>query len=144
MTCHISAKQMVVCIVALCMGVGMGIRLSRGVLPTAAAASPPAQSPVPEVSAALLNYYVCSPVEVGVFTNRVHVRCAAPAPGNILYFAVATADSKHAARLLSLLLTSQVAGKNVGINYNPSDLSGSAIGCANSDCRLISWAAMQN
>jgi hypothetical protein len=78
----------------------------------------------------------CVPNQVAVFANRIHVRCAA-AIGGVVYFALPTADAPLAARVLNILTTAQVAGRTLGINYEPSDTTGSAIGCSPSDCRLI-------
>jgi len=80
----------------------------------------------------------CVPVQVAVFVkaSRIHVRCAA-AVGGISYFAIATNDAPLAARVLSILTTSQVAGRTIGIRYDPADLSGGPIGCQTNDCRLI-------
>jgi hypothetical protein len=78
----------------------------------------------------------CVPVQVAVFTNRLHVRCAA-AVGGIHYFAMATSDAALSARVLSILTTAQVAGRTLGIEYEPSDTTGAAIGCQAADCRVI-------
>jgi hypothetical protein len=80
----------------------------------------------------------CVPIQVAVFTNapRLHVRCAASV-GGIIYFALSTADSPLAARVLSILTTAQVAGRTLGIRYDPADTSGTSIGCQANDCRLI-------
>ena len=78
----------------------------------------------------------CTPVQVMTYQGRVHVRCSA-AVGGIVFFAVSTQDTAFAARVLSLLTTAQVAGRTITILFDPADLSGAAIGCQNSDCRLI-------
>ncbi|MGH7601479.1 MAG: hypothetical protein ACREOI_34400 [bacterium] len=78
----------------------------------------------------------CTPVEVMIFKPRIHVRCAA-AVGGIAFFAAPTAEAQHAARILSLLSTAQVAGRTLSIQYDPADQSGTSIGCQTSDCRLI-------
>ncbi|MCZ7572790.1 MAG: hypothetical protein M5U01_29900 [Ardenticatenaceae bacterium] len=79
----------------------------------------------------------CTPARVGVFTTRIHIKCAA-AVGGIWYFAVATTDDAHAARVLSLLNTALVTGRSLVILYNPSDTTGGPpIGCAANDCRLL-------
>jgi hypothetical protein len=80
----------------------------------------------------------CTPDQVMVFTTapRIHVRCAS-AVGNVRYFAVSTADQAQAARVLAVISTALAAGRTLIINYDPDDLSGSSIGCLNSDCRLI-------
>jgi hypothetical protein len=78
----------------------------------------------------------CTPVQIVTYKSRVHVRCAA-AVGGISYFAAATQDNAYAARVLSVITTSQVAGRTLSILYDPADLSGAAIGCQTNDCRLI-------
>ena len=85
-------------------------------------------------------YFTCTPIGVASFNNRVHVRCSAAAPGGIYWFAVSTTDSGRASRFLSIFTTAKVTGKNLGIWYNSTDLSGGAWGCNNSDCRNISGA----
>ena len=81
---------------------------------------------------------LCTPTQVLVWTvaPRLHVRCAA-AVGGISYFALSTADAAQAARVLTILTAAQVAGRTLVIRYDPADLSGAAIGCLTSDCRLI-------
>ena len=78
----------------------------------------------------------CTPVEIVTYAVRVHVRCAA-AVGGITFFAVATQDTAYAARVTSVITTAQVAGRTLTILHDPADLSGAAIGCQTSDCRLI-------
>jgi len=77
---------------------------------------------------------ICSPVNVGVFSNRVHVRCTTAVNG-ILYFAVATSDANAAARALATFSTAIAAGHDVRIYFDPADTSGTAFGCAAGDCR---------
>ncbi len=88
----------------------------------------------------------CVPVEIATFwggadnpVNRVHVKCKTPVEGSISYFAVSTADGDNAARILSILTTAYVQGqgKILSILYDRDDLSGEAIGCLNTNCRLI-------
>jgi len=101
-------------------------------------ASNPAQASSPSTPT---DYFVCTPQQVGVFTQRVHVRCAPSAPNNISYFASCYAsDSATASRFLSIFTTAKVTGKNVAIYYTASDTSGTSCGCGSSDCRVI-WGA---
>jgi hypothetical protein len=90
------------------------------------------------VAAAAVTDISCIPVQVAVFTTapRLHVRCAASV-GGITFFALSTADGPLAARVLSILSTAQVAGRTLGIRYDPADTSGTSIGCQANDCRLI-------
>lgn len=78
----------------------------------------------------------CTPIGVVVYAGREHVQCLESFSG-ISYFAVSTADPSHAARVLSVISTAQVAGRVVSILYDPADTSGAAIGCQPSSCRLI-------
>jgi hypothetical protein len=89
-----------------------------------------------DVQLVVANDISCTPVEVAAFKERVHVKCAA-AVGGILYFAAPTSDVAHAARILSLISTAQVAGRTLGIKYDPADTKGSSFGCGKSDCRTI-------
>jgi len=89
-------------------------------------------------------YNTCTPNAVGVFTNRVYVLCASPAPGTVFtQFAVSTSDSGMAARFLSAFITAKVTTKILKITYFPSDLSGAAYGCETSNCRPISGVEIQ-
>ncbi|MBT8401695.1 MAG: hypothetical protein KJO98_14550 [Rhodothermia bacterium] len=78
----------------------------------------------------------CTPLNVIVFTNRVHIKCE-ESVGGISFFAASTADAAHVARVLSVISTATVAGRPVTVFYDPADTSGTAIGCAANDCRLI-------
>ena len=87
--------------------------------------------------------FVCTPFDVGVFIQRVHVRCtvAANVGGNLVsWWAYPTSDSAGASRFLSLFETAKATGTNITIYYDPADLTGSTFGCGNSDCRRI-WGA---
>jgi hypothetical protein len=78
----------------------------------------------------------CTPVQIVTYTSRVHVRCAA-AVGGITFFATSTENAANAARMLSVITSAQIAGRTLTILYDPADMSGAAIGCLASDCRLI-------
>jgi hypothetical protein len=80
---------------------------------------------------------ICNPTRVGVFPERIHVRCAEPVSGGIDFFALSTADASHTARVLSILSTALAAGRTLEILYDPTDTSGTAINCAEANCRLI-------
>jgi hypothetical protein len=81
-------------------------------------------------------WITCTPVDIATYSGRVHVLCAAPV-GGISFFAVSTQNSAHAARVLSVISTAQVAGRTLKILYDPADHSGAGIGCVVTDCRLI-------
>jgi hypothetical protein len=119
-------------------GVGVGVALAgQG----SAARSPAAKVAKRAVSApryehAAQTFTNCTPVQVMAFAQRIHVRCAA-AVGGIRFFALGTANAPNAARILTILTTAQVAGRDLTILFDASDLSGASIGCQTNDCRLI-------
>lgn len=84
---------------------------------------------------------ICTPVVVGEFNNRIHVRCSVAVAG-IVYFAVATSDANRAARNLALWSTALVTGRDLRIYYDPANTSGTSIGCAAVDCRLADWSEL--
>ncbi len=86
-------------------------------------------------------WYRCTPANVAAYPARIHVKCTVANAG-ILYFAYPTRDTANASRFLSLLTSAEVAGKQVDILYDPADTSGSAFGCAASDCRTIVGLAL--
>jgi hypothetical protein len=100
-------------------------------------AGPVSQSGSDPVDAASLTWFQCTPANVAVFDQRVHVKCTASTPGGIRYFAKATEDADAVARVLSLLSIALVTGRTLDIRYDPADTSGTAIGCQSNDCRLI-------
>jgi uncharacterized protein (UPF0333 family) len=85
----------------------------------------------------------CRIANVGVFDNRIHVRCynGVGTNGAIVYFATPTSDTSRVARYLSLLLTAEAAGKRVEVSYVENG-NGSSFGCAPADCRPIAWLIM--
>jgi hypothetical protein len=91
----------------------------------------------PQPALAALSFHTCRSVEVSTYENRIHVRCSTAATGGIVFFAVPTANSAYAARVLSVLTAAHIAGKNIEIQYDPNDTSGANFGCAASDCRRM-------
>jgi len=87
-------------------------------------------------SSSYADEFACTPSNTAVFSSRVHVKCVESVAG-IQYFAASTDDDAHVARVLSVISTATVAGRPMFIFFDPSDTSGSAIGCQVSDCRLI-------
>jgi hypothetical protein len=83
----------------------------------------------------------CTVSGVAVFENRIHVRCATPVFG-FSFFAVATADSPNAARFSTIFNAARINNRPLTILFDPLDLSGSAFGCLNSDCRVARGAEM--
>jgi hypothetical protein len=124
---------------------GLSLQLIFSWLPGLFAPAQPvaaAQSPASAQPGAATAAYECVSIDVGVYVERIHVRCSVAAPGGISFFALSTANTAHAARVLSLIETAHVTGKHLYITYDPSDLSGAAIGCGNSDCRLIQFLSL--
>lgn len=90
----------------------------------------------PAASAATQVFHECKSVNVYVFPERIHVRCD-KAKNNIIYFAVSTANSAHAARVLSVLVTAHAAGRTIAVVFDPNDTTGTQFGCAANDCRRL-------
>lgn len=85
----------------------------------------------------------CTVLDVGVFIQRVHVRCTTTVNigGNIIaWWAYPTSDSAGASRFLSLFETAKATGSTLTLYYDPNDLTGSTFGCGTTDCRRI-WGA---
>jgi hypothetical protein len=83
--------------------------------------------------------FTCTPVDVLVATNRIHIKCSTAVldgSSSIRWFAVsATADVPFANRFLTIGTTALVAGRNVMFTWTAGDTSGTAFGCAAADCR---------
>jgi hypothetical protein len=90
----------------------------------------------PEAAQASPTWISCTPVQSMAYSSRIHVKCSASV-GGIYYFAASTSNADNAARMLSTINAGLVSGRTLSILYDPADLSGSSIGCSNSDCRLI-------
>lgn len=104
--------------------------------------------------------FICTPVAVGVFTGvdgqRMHIQCQSPYPASaIYYFAFPTKTTRklegsdveylpnyNADRFLDLATAAFVNGKKLFIWFDMADLSGTSIGCANFDCRLLRSAVI--
>jgi len=81
----------------------------------------------------------CTPLEVSVFPERVHVRCTtAVGDGgdSIIFWAVSTADADNANRFITLATTALVAGRDLVLGYTPGDTSGTVFGCGANNCRV--------
>lgn len=103
--------------------VAAALALSAAVLPMSQAVASP-------------TWTSCTPVNSMSYANRVHVKCSAAVSG-ISYFAVSSSNADTANRAMSTINAAMVSGRNLNVLYDPADLSGSSIGCSNSDCRLI-------
>jgi hypothetical protein len=83
--------------------------------------------------------FSCTPTEVSVFENRIHVRCSEPAldgRNTIWFWAVSTVDAQHANRFLSTATTALVSGRKLILGFDPGDTSGVSFGCLAHDCRV--------
>ncbi len=103
-------------------------------------AQPAAAAPAPAPNAPL-SEWTCTPLNVAVFSTRVHIKCSTSPGSNVYYFAVSNSDSGLASRYLSIFTSALLTGKSVNIWYNPGD-NGNAWGCGYSDCRPIWGAAL--
>jgi hypothetical protein len=83
----------------------------------------------------------CTVAGVAVFESRIHVRCSAPVSG-FTFFAVSTSDAQNALRFLTIFNSARVNNRQLNILFDPADLSGSAMGCLNSDCRVARGAEL--
>lgn len=81
-------------------------------------------------------WVICTPIVIGTFNNRVHVRCA-QSYGGVDFFAAPTSNPANAARVLSTISTAQIAGRTLNILYDPDDLSGSDYNCDVGNCRAL-------
>jgi len=131
------SKRVWVYALLLVLGIALGTQVSSAT-PFAADAEPSMDPMGANLDATTVSY-TFTPDNVGVFDNRIHVKATSDKDG-IWYWAVPTTDSRHANRMLSLLLTAKASGKRVYVKYNPSDTSGAAWGCQSGDCRTILWA----
>ena len=92
---------------------------------------------VPSVSFAAPTSISCVPAGVASSSSLVHVECATPV-GGIKYFALPVAAKDEANRLISLASTALVAGRTLGIWYDPADTTtGPTFGCASANCRRV-------
>jgi hypothetical protein len=82
----------------------------------------------------------CTPVEVASLERRIHVRCSTGRNG-IVYFSLGTnrtaSETAFANRALQIANMALVSGRPLVIRYESTDTSGTAIGCLDTDCRLI-------
>ena len=83
----------------------------------------------------------CTVVEVGVFPDRVHIRCSAPTVpgGDIVFFAISSADELVADRFVSMGMSALVSGRPMFFTFD-TDYSihsfSDAPGCLAETCRI--------
>lgn len=79
----------------------------------------------------------CDPIDVGVFPERIHVRCAEEFK-DVEYFAVSTRDALLADRYLNVLLTALTEDKQLQIHADFNEpYAGESFGCYDDNCRPI-------
>lgn len=135
--------------VILSLGIFIGVQLTGRVeaAPTQLTTQEPIQQGSTTSSASpetIHAQHLCTIADVMVDVVRIHVRCTVANTDGMQFFAVSTADTKHTARVLALLLTAQATGKTIDIFYNQNDTSGSTFGCLEVNCRLILFVKMLN
>ncbi|MEH6605379.1 MAG: hypothetical protein V7711_07350 [Pseudomonadales bacterium] len=89
----------------------------------------------------------CTPIEVGVFSNRIHVKCAAikgkAYTKDIPYYAMALKNGSLQVQLtLELLVTAKAHKRNLTIWVDMADYK-SVPGCLGSDCRRLIAVAIK-
>ena len=89
---------------------------------------------------------VCKPENVGVFNNRIHVKCA-PISGqaytsDIRYYAMKLTDTPQVTATLQLLLFAKAHNRQLSISFDESDYQ-SVPGCQGGDCRRLRWVTMK-
>lgn len=88
------------------------------------------------------DWVTCTIFELGVFPDRVHVRCTEPVileeQVAVYFFAASSgqANALHTNRMLTLLNTAFALGKPVYLWFDPVSISNPA-GCEVIDCRLL-------
>ena len=91
---------------------------------------------LPQASELGQKWFTCRPIGVAVFDIRIHVQCQ-ESVGSVSFFALSNSDVAQTARVLSVLSTAHVSGRNLNILYDPNDTSGTSIACPVDSCRLI-------
>jgi hypothetical protein len=82
--------------------------------------------------------FICTPTEVAVYPNRIHVACSATQPdggANIRFWAVPVTDQQWANRFMSITSTALVSGRTLVLRHTAGDVSGQSFGCLSQDCR---------
>lgn len=81
-------------------------------------------------------WVTCTPVTVGTYDSRIHIRCSQSYSG-IVFFAYNANDSAGAARYMSMGTSALISGRNMKVLYDPSKHDGAQIGCEIDNCRLL-------
>jgi hypothetical protein len=94
------------------------------------------------ITPAMAAEFFCTPTEVAVHANRVHVRCSTAAQdggASIGFWAISTSDAQIANRFVSTATTALVSGRSLRLYYDAGKTPGTSFGCLASDCRTP-WA----
>ena len=78
----------------------------------------------------------CVPVEVGAYSNRVHIKCSSDV-GGVRYFAAPATDHDFASRVVAIGNAALVSGRSLMIEYDNTTGSGSSFGCSASNCKKL-------
>lgn len=108
---------------------------------------PAVERPGEPVLTSPLRWRRCQPLGVLTTGARIHVRCeqtVREGQDNIVYFAFPTSKPDEAERVLSVLLTAQVARREINVQYHSGrEELARQIGCLFNDCRLLVAVEMQ-
>ena len=88
----------------------------------------------------------CTPVEVAVFENRIHVKCTnvqkTGSSGGIVFFAVSTSSSANTARFLSIFDSALSENRKLTLFYDDFEIAGQNFGCLIENCRVAHGAVL--
>lgn len=88
----------------------------------------------------------CTPVEVAVLENRIHVKCTnvqkTGSSGGIVFFAVLTSGSANAARFLSIFDSALRENRKLTLFYDDFEIAGQNFGCLIENCRIAHGAIL--
>src|SRR5262245_43975512 len=88
----------------------------------------------------------CTPVEVAVFENRIHVKCTnvqkTASSGGIVFFAVSTSASANTARFLSIFDSALSENRKLTLFYDDFEIAGQNFGCLIENCRVVHGAIL--
>jgi len=101
----------------------------------------------PRLAMATEPTFYCQPVEVTVFSNRMHIRCRyalgstnpgfVPLFGDPRFFAVPASDVRLTAAAVTLAQAAITSNRSIWIGFDYFDTTGEAYGCQLVDCRPI-------
>ena len=97
-------------------------------------------------SSAVAADFTCTPTEVSVYSNRIHVKCSVAQPdgsASIWYWAVPSTDPQWTNRFVAITSTALVSGRTLLLRYTPGDATGQSFGCLSHDCRQVYMFAVR-